>query len=137
MPIPVSCLRDRRGAALTEFALVAPVFLALLMGLVGYGGYFWRANLIQQIANDGARASLPGLTAGERQTLAVAAVNQELTALAGIDVRKTATTVSETGGAILVAVQYDGSQDAVLNVSLIPLPSKTIKRVAAVRLGGL
>lgn len=137
MPVLAKCLRDRRGAALTEFALVAPVFLALLMGMVGYGGYVWRAHLIQQIANDGARASLPGLTAGERQTLAVAAVNQELTAIAGIDVRRTATTVSETGGAILVAVQYDGSQDALLNVSLVPLPSKTIKRVAAVRIGGL
>ncbi len=137
MPVLARCLRDRRGAALTEFALVVPVFLAFLMGLVGYGGYFWRANLIQQIANDGARASLPGLTAGERQRLAVAAVNQELTALAGIDVRLTATTVSETGGAVLVAVVYDGSRDAMLNVSLIPLPSKTIKRVAAVRIGGL
>ena len=137
MPTLAKCARDRRGAALTEFALVAPVFLALTMGLIGYGGYFWRAHLIQQIANDGARASLPGLTSGERQALAVVAVNQELTALAGIDVRRTATTVSEANGAVLVAVQYDGSQDALLNVSMVPLPSKTIKRVAAVRIGGL
>ncbi len=128
---------DQRGAALLEFALVAPVFLTLLLAMVSYGGYFWRAHLLQQVANDGARAALPGLTAAERQSLALSAVGQELVSVGGIDPRRTTTTVSEATNTILVAVQYDGSNDAFLNLSMVPLPGKTIRRVAAVQLGGL
>jgi Flp pilus assembly protein TadG len=131
------CLRDMRGTAILEFALVAPVFLAMLLGIVGYGGYFWRAHLLQEVANDGARAALPGLTAGERQSLAVAAVTAEFTTLASIDITRTATSYSETAGTIMVSIQYDASRDGFMNVGLIPLPSKTIKRVAAVRIAGL
>jgi Flp pilus assembly protein TadG len=131
------CTRDERGAAMLEFALVAPVFLAMMLGIVGYGGYFWRAHTLQQIANDGARAALPGLTAGERQALAVAAVTAEFTSMGGIDTARVATTVSQTTDTITVAIQYDGSRDGFLNLSMIPLPSKIIKRVAAVRMAGL
>jgi len=127
---------DRRGTALIEFALVAPVFLAMLSGLAGYGGYFWRAHSLQQTANDAARAALPGLTAPEREALARSAVTTDLAAL-GFDKNRTTTSVSESGELVIVGIVYDGSRDAFLNLSMIPLPSKIIRRMAAVRLGGL
>uniref|UniRef100_UPI0025DDF22E TadE/TadG family type IV pilus assembly protein n=1 Tax=uncultured Sphingomonas sp. TaxID=158754 RepID=UPI0025DDF22E len=54
-----SLLRDTKGTALLEFAMVLPPFLTMLTGIVSYGGYFWRAHVIQQVANDAARATLP------------------------------------------------------------------------------
>jgi Flp pilus assembly protein TadG len=130
-------LREERGTAVMEFALVAPVFLATLLGMAGYGGYFWRAHSIQQIANDAARASLSGLTSTERETLAIAAVTSEFASMGGIDASRTSTSVTQTSDTITVAVNYDGTRDGFLNLSLVPLPSKLIKRVAAVRMGGL
>jgi Flp pilus assembly protein TadG len=38
--------RSRRGANTIEFALLAPVFIALLGGLVDYGWYFWNEALL-------------------------------------------------------------------------------------------
>jgi Flp pilus assembly protein TadG len=129
--------RVERGAAMMEFALVSPVFLATLLGIAGYGGYFWRAHSIQQVANDAARASLSGLTATERETLAIAAATAEFGTMGGIDAGRTATVVRQSADTVTVEINYDGSRDGFLNLSLVPLPSKLIKRVAAVRLGGL
>ena len=36
-----------------------------------------------------------------------------------------------------VEIAYDGSRDGFLAMGLVPLPSKLIRRIAAVRLGAL
>ena len=129
--------RDRRGVAMVEFALVAPVFLMTLLGIIGYGGYFWRAHVVQQVANDAARAAIGGLTAPERETLALASATSDFTSLGGIDIAQTTTLVRQTADTVTVEVSYDGRRDGFLRLSLVPLPSTNIRRVAAVRLGGL
>ncbi len=58
--------RDRSGATAVEFAFLAPVLMFMLMGIGGYGGYFWMSHSVQQLANDAARAAIPGTTATER-----------------------------------------------------------------------
>lgn len=128
---------DRRGTALTEFALVAPLLLLMLLGLIGYGGYFWRAHALQQVANDGARAALAGLTAGERRDIAQAAVRSELAGLAGIDADRALVEVAEASDTIVVRLAYDASAEAIFNLGIVPMPAAVIRRSAAVRLGGL
>src|SRR3546814_15097933 len=66
---------DRRGAVIVEMALVLPLLVTLLLGLVCYGQYFLIAHSVQQIANDAARATIGGLTSDERSRLAVAAAD--------------------------------------------------------------
>src|SRR3546814_13515496 len=56
---------DRRGAVIVEMALVLPLLVTLLLGLVCYGQYFLIAHRVQPIANDAARATLGGLTSDE------------------------------------------------------------------------
>ena len=129
--------KAQAGTAAVEFAFIAPLLILLLLGTLAYGGYFWRAHALQQIANDAARAALPGLTAAERRDLAAAAVFAELPRIAGVSQTLAATTVSEDGGALTVAIAYDGTRDVFLNLGPIPMPSRTIRRTAAVRLGGL
>ena len=87
-------------------------------------------------ANDAARASLPGFTASERETLARGAASTEMASL-GLDTSQTTIAVNQSGEIITVSIAYDGRQDAFLNLGMIPLPSRTIQRIAAVRLGGL
>src|ERR1700761_8291537 len=70
--------RDERGAAVVEFAIIGPAFVVILLGIMSYGGYFWLAHSVQQLANDGARAAVAGLDANERQQLAQAAITSEL-----------------------------------------------------------
>lgn len=48
-------LRDRRAASAVEFALLAPVFFALLFGVVSVGVYMQNYNAIRSLANDAAR----------------------------------------------------------------------------------
>jgi len=49
--------RDQSGATAVEFAFLAPVLILILMGITGYGGYFWMSHSVQQLANDAARAA--------------------------------------------------------------------------------
>ena len=57
--------KDERGAALTEFALISPLFMMILMGVfdIGYGMYV-RAILQGSVEDAGRAASLETTTAG-------------------------------------------------------------------------
>lgn len=50
-----SLFGDRRAASAVEFALLAPVFFALLFGVVAVGVYMQNYNAIRSLANDAAR----------------------------------------------------------------------------------
>jgi Flp pilus assembly protein TadG len=67
LPAAVS---DETGLAAVEFALIAPVFLVLLFGLVIYGLHFGAWLAVNQAAAEGARASIAGMTLDERKDLA-------------------------------------------------------------------
>ena len=47
--------QGRRGAALVELALVLPIFLALVFGIVGFGHAFLVTHALAAAARDGAR----------------------------------------------------------------------------------
>lgn len=48
--------RGERGAAAVEFALIMPIFLMLLFGIIDFGYMINRASIINNAARDGARA---------------------------------------------------------------------------------
>ncbi|MDX3884415.1 MAG: pilus assembly protein [Sphingomonas sp.] len=130
-------IRGDRGAAAVEFALVAPLFLLILLGVVAYGGYFWRAHSLQQVANDAARVAIGGLDAAERASLVHASVAEEIGPLAGLDPGRASVSVREVGDAMTVTLDYDASDDPFLRFGLVPLPDRRIRRTAAIRLTGL
>ena len=136
-PVPHALPYDLRGVAVVEFALVAPLFLVMLLGILAYGGYFWRAHSLQQIANDAARASIAGLTATERASLARATVSGEVADLAGLSPDRATVGVREDGDTLSVSVAYDAHRDAFFQFGLVPMPDPVIRRDAAIKLGGL
>ena len=60
--------RARRGAAMLEFAIVAPVLLALLLGIVEVARFFFLYHMLLTAVREGARlgAVTPMGTAAER-----------------------------------------------------------------------
>lgn len=122
--------RGERGAAIVEMALVLPLFLALLMGVLVYGQYFMLAHSVQQAANDGARAAIVGLDAADRRGVAARAVARSLQAVTGTHTA----TVSETTDAVTVAVSFTPPSDSLLRSSFIPSPGKVIRASATFEL---
>lgn len=73
--------RDEGGAAALEFALVLPILLMLVFGIISYAYMFSVRQALTQAAAEGARAAAVAQT-GQSATRATAAVNE---ALAGLD----------------------------------------------------
>jgi Flp pilus assembly protein TadG len=69
--------RSERGAELIEFALVLPILLVIVGGIIDFGFLFQRYEVLTNAAREGARvAVLPGYTNADVS----ARVNQYLTA---------------------------------------------------------
>lgn len=127
---------SRRGAAAVEFALVGPLFVLLLLGLVVYGGWFWLAQNVQSLAAEGARAAVGGLDPAERESL-VRAVVADGAEAAGLPTGEVTTTVAAGADSVRVTVSYDAAGHPLMALSgLVPAPPRTIVRAAEVRTGG-
>jgi Flp pilus assembly protein TadG len=126
-----------RGNAAIEFALVAPVFLLFVMGIISYGGYFWLAHNLQELANDSARAAIAGLTASERIALAQSAFNSEVTDYGALTPARAKVLYNGGQDDFTISISYDASASGFWAAAgLVPMPSSTIVRSASVRLGG-
>lgn len=127
----------RRGGAAVEFAFVGPIFILMLCGIMAYGGYFWSAHAVQQVANDAARAALAGLDGVERESLAQATVAAEIADYAYLDPAKASVTVENLADRMTVAVSYDATDSVFFTLRhLVPMPPPRIERQASVRHGG-
>lgn len=129
---------EKSASAAVEFAIVGPVLILLMLGMMTYGGYFLTAHTVQQLANDAARAAIAGLDDEERLSLAQ---QSAAASLAGQDFMRgqvSALTVTRAGDTMAVRVTYDASEDLYWSFeSLLPVPSPDISRTATIRLGGL
>lgn len=127
----------KAGNAAVEFAIVLPVLLLIIIGIVCYGAYFWMAHNIQELANDSARSAVAGLTDSERQSLAQSNLTSEIANYAVLD--PSLVTVTYTGDSkfFTVSVSYNAASTPFWALyGLLPMPSKTIARSASIRLGG-
>ena len=63
------CRKDRRGAAAVEFAVVAPVFFVMVLGMVEFGRIVMVQQVLTTASREGARvAVLDGATAQDVTT---------------------------------------------------------------------
>lgn len=94
-----------------EFALLLPVFVLLVFGMVGYALYLGAAHSIAHLAAEGARASLGGIDAAERSALSrriVQAIAADFDPL--IDPARVVVETTESGPVIRVTIRYDASR---------------------------
>lgn len=136
--------RDReRGAAAVEFALVAPLLLLLVFGIITYGYMLSFRQAISQGAAEGARAAAVGVQAfnttqeASRRTAALASVNEALQSY-GVSCSSGATctvTFTTCGSArcvqVLVSYPY-AARPLTPKLPLVPLP-QTLSYTATAR----
>ncbi len=129
--------RSRQGSAAIEFALVGPLLIVMLVGMVVYGGWMWLAQSVQTLATESARAAVGGLNAAERIGLAQAFVAAEAEDGAGLARDHLTVTVDSDEAAIRVHIAFDASDHPIMMMSgLLPSPPSVIERTAVVRTGG-
>lgn len=135
-----SFTEDCRGAAAVEFAAVVPAFLLILVGLLSYGLYFSTSHGVAQLAADAARASVAGLSDSERTAIATSHVRDRAKDYMLLDsnaVSIKAGPASDDATQFNIAVSYDSSALPIWVFSgLVPLPDKTIVKVASIKRGG-
>ena len=135
-----SLLEDRTAASAVEFALVMPIFLIVLFGIIVYGSYLAMVHGLQQLTAEAARASIGGLSDSERLSLATSDIDSNvgtypLLAPDRLTIVSAATDAST--GTFTVTVKYDASDMFVFNMPrFVPTPSKVIVRSASIQRGG-
>jgi Flp pilus assembly protein TadG len=132
--------RERGGAAAVEFAIVASIFLTIVLGILAYGLYFGTAHGVAQLAADAARASVAGLSDIERTSLATAHVTRnapDFVLLKSDKITIEAAASPNDANQFQVILHYDASNLPIWFMSgLVPLPAKTITRSASIKRGG-
>lgn len=134
-------LTCRSGASAIEFAIIAPVFILLVFGMIAYGIYFGAMHSVQQIAADAARTAIAGLDENERKTLAQRFIDLNADGYVFIDGTKLVVTVNDSKAdaeQFVVSLRYDAGQLPIWNLlPMLPLPEKTIVRSSTIRVGGI
>jgi Flp pilus assembly protein TadG len=133
-------LRCRSGVAAIEFAIVAPVFFLMVLGLLAYAIYFGMVHSVQQLAADAARASVAGITSDERAALARNNVANALPNYPLLDPNKLTVAAAPSGSdpnLFAVDLSYDASANTIFALEgIVPMPPRVIERQAVIRRGG-
>lgn len=135
------CLgRERCGSAAVEFAILAPVFLIFLLGILLYGIYLGAVHAVSQLAADAARVSIAGINDDERRTLAEKHVKTHagnFPLLKQGKVSVIAGPLSNDPAQFSVSVRFDASDLPVwIAPELFVRPDKIIVRTSTIRRGG-
>lgn len=139
MPTLVHLLNDRRGTSAIEFAIIAPLFILILLTLCAFGIYLGTAHAVQQIAADTARVAVAGLTASERIALAEAHITHTVLDYPFVDRNNLMIEIGNDAapGQFTVRLAYDAGDLPIWNLMTFALPTQEIERFATIRIGGL
>lgn len=133
-------LSNRDGTSAVEFAIVFPLFMVILLGLIVYGVYFGVVHGVQQITAEAARASIAGINDGERLSLAKGNIDANVSYYPMLSADRLSIESAGTDpvtSTFTVTVRYDASNLFIfLLPHLVPAPSPIITRTAAIQRGG-
>ncbi len=134
-------LRHTGGTSAVEFAILTPVFLLLLTGMLAYGIYFTAAHSLQQLAADAARTAIAGLDEAERNRLVGAFLDANADSYGLIERSRLGVSIGDKPGDpdhYRVTLVYDASGLPIWNLYLpLPLPSQQIAYSSTIRRGGI
>jgi Flp pilus assembly protein TadG len=136
----IALLQRQDGTSAIEFAIVAPAFLLLLLGIISFGTLLGTYHGLQQLVAEATRASVAGLDSNERATIARGYIARNADSYPFIDGTKLTVTTTESGpgnSTFQVNLRYDMSDSFVFRIGeMLPLPSPIIVRTAAIQRGG-
>ena len=138
---PRSLTKDSAGTAVVEFAILTPVFLLMLTGMLAYGIYFGAAHSVQQLAADAARTAVAGIDVNEGRQMVRDYLRHNAGAYMLIDPLRLSFEVLVSGAnadQYRVELRYDTADLPIWNLyPPLPLPSREIVHGATIRRGGI
>lgn len=132
--------RDQEGAAAVEFALVLPLLLMLVFGIIDFGYLVNRSSMVNNAARDAAREGSLHATSAE----IVAVADDALSGVPGASTEVTCTkpdgtacgvsydTDAAAGGTVIVTVTY--VHEMITPISLVFGDSVDVSRTARMRI---
>ena len=135
----IKLLSCRRGASAVEFAMLLPLFLALVFGIVVFGSYLAVVHGLQQLAAEAARSSIAGMSSSERNSIATGYVSANIGTYPLISPNKVSVSAAVSASdpnVFVVTVSYNASDMFLYSLPFVPTPPSTIIRSAAIPFGG-
>ena|SRR5687767_10836367 len=121
--------RRDRGAEVLEMALILPILLLLIFGMIEFGWFFYLQHNLQAAAREGART---GAMLNATDAQAVSKASAFLNA-ANLNSGSFSITSSTSGDTVTVTVQATWGQVGILHLyPLIPINDSKVIRGAAV-----
>lgn len=133
-------LGEKKGASAVEFAIVAPIFILILLTTIAYGIYLSVAGSVQQIAADAARVAVAGLNASERNLLARDFITRSTLNYYLLEPSNLVVSVADdakNANQFTVMLEYDASNLPIWKLYAFAMPDKKIKRFSTIRIGGI
>jgi Flp pilus assembly protein TadG len=103
---PGTRLRSERGAAAVEFAIVAPMMIFLLLGIVEFSKVMLVQSSLSAAAREGARAVTLGSTVGAAQTVVQSAATSVALTTGQVAVSGSCATPAGSTTVVTVTVSY-------------------------------
>ena len=134
-------VRHDQGTAVIEFAILTPVYLLMLTGMLAYGVYFGAAHALQQLAADAARTAVAGIDEAERNQLVEHFLAHNTAAYMLRDPARLDLEIGDNpadANQYVVQLHYDATDLPIWNLyPPLPLPSATLTYGASIRRGGI
>lgn len=115
------CARSRRGSNAVEFALILPILITLLAGIVEWGWTLNQQMMVVQAAREGARAGVSTPRDDDPETAAQARVVQSLNDM-GLNGSAATVTVSIVGAYPDELLQVNLALPHEPIIGLVPIP---------------
>ena len=100
--------RDERGAVAVEFALIAPIFLLIVFGMVDFSRAFYTLNAVSSAVREGARTAATEPTLETSDPAAIAKVKTRVKnfmgGFGGPEVTDAMINVSTNNGSVIVTI---------------------------------
>ena len=128
------------GAAAVEFAIVAPVFLMMILGMLSGGIYLGAVHSVRQLTSDVARATIAGADEAERTHIANTYMNANVSSYVFLRPDKLKIIVNDSevvANQFNVEIIFYADELPVWNVAgFLPFPTREIKGRASIQNGG-
>ena len=100
-------INNQNGAAMVEFAIVLPLLLILICGVIEFGVMFYDKAVITNASREGARAGITGLGNSEIKQIVLSYCNVNLINLNGNDAfDPDKIIISSDGSDLIVRLEY-------------------------------
>ncbi|RKQ95687.1 TadE/TadG family type IV pilus assembly protein [Maricaulis maris] len=129
--------RGTSGASAVEFAILSPLAILILFGIIAYGLVFSTHLSLQHLIAETGRATIPGLASQERQQLARNHFDAKLDAYPLLNPADAELRINDDGQFTEVLITYSvESHPAYVFEGLLPLPASPYIYRQVIRNGG-